>query len=415
MKKTKNRPQIVFMSTYPPRECGIATFTEDLRTAFDKKFSKAAKSKILAMNNKKSKNLKYPKDVTFTIDQENLQDYIDVAKKINNRDEIKLVNIQHEFGIFGGYYGENLLKFIETLNKPLIVTFHTVVPHRIHKSDSRKRIIQAIAKKAKHIVVLNKLAINILKKDYGIDDSKIVVIHHGIHDVPFENNIKERIKLGHKDKIVLTTFGFISKHKGYEYVIEALPKVVKKFPNVLYVLAGGTHPTIQKNGESYLDLLKKKTRELGIQKNVKFINKYLTLDEIISHLKAADLYICPTISSGQIVSGTLAYAMGCGRAVVSTPFLHAKDAVTKGRGIVIDGFEKPKLFSDAVIKILSNPSLKEKMEKNTYKYTRQMTWPNVANSYMELFDQYLQVREDKYSSKLVFPTVATPIKVSAAP
>jgi len=377
------------MGTYPPRKCGIATFTKDLVTAMDEKSNPAIKSKILAMNYSVAP-IKYPRKVIFQLNQEDVQGYIDVAEKINKTDEIKLVNIQHEFGIFGGYYGAYLLKFVETLKKPLIVTFHTVVPHIAHKSNTRKKIVKAIAKKAKRIIVLNKLAIDILREDYDIDDSKIVVIPHGIHAIAFENSIKEKTKLGYKDRIVLTTFGFIRNSKGYEYVIDALPKVVDAFPNVLYLIVGETHPVIRsKKGESYIMFLKSRVKKLGIQGNVRFINSYVTLDEVLGYLKATDLYLCPTVSFGQIVSGTLAYAMGCGRAVVSTPFLHAKEVVTRDRGIVVDEFKNPKLFSDAIIEILSNPSLKDKMEKNAYANTRHMVWDNVAESYMNVFKEYM--------------------------
>ena len=379
---------ILHIATYPPRECGIATYTQDLVTAMDNKFNPQIESKIIAMDHN-ALNYNYPDKVIFNINQDNIEEYINVAEEINEMGSVKLVSIQHEFGIFGGYYGKYLLKFIEVLNKPYVVTFHTIVPDSISINDARKRIVQMIAKKARYVIVLNKLAINILKEDYGVDDSKIVVIPHGIHDVSFEYNAKEKEKLGYKDKLLLTTFGFIRKSKGIENVINALPEVVDKFPDVLYLIIGEIHQNNRSKGESYLEFLKNKVNELNIQKHVKLINNYIALNEIISYLKATDLYLCSTKNKGQIVSGTLAYAMGCGRAIVSTPFLHAKEIVSPQRGIIVEDFNNPKLFTNAIIKLLSNPSLRKKMGKNAYEYTRHMTWSNVAESHMNVFKEYL--------------------------
>lgn len=382
---------ILYMSTFPPRECGIATFTRDLTTAIDKKFNPRVKSKILAMNKNSINTYNYPDDVLFQVDDENIQEYIDVARKINETNAIKLVNIQHEFGIHGGKYGKNLIHFIEMLNKPLIVTFHSVKPN---PDDERKRIVQSISRKALCLIVMNKLAVDMLRSDYKID-TEIVVIPHGVPTIEFDSGTKEKIKLGYKDKIVLLTFGFLRSFKGYEYVIKALPEVIKKFPNVLYLIVGETHPVERKEkGENYRNLLEKKVKELGLQRHVKFYNKYLKLNEIVSYLKAADIYIAPNLNPNQMTSGTLSYAMGCGKVVVSTPTLHAKEAITPKRGLLVE-FKNPNSFAHAIIKLLSNPSLRLQMEKNTYSYTRNMTWPSVASSYMNIFNKYVGLFENK--------------------
>lgn len=378
---------ILCMSTFPPRECGIATFAKDLTTAMDKKFSPTIKVKILAMNKDAINIYNYPDDVIYQINDEEVQEYIDVAKKINENNAIKIVNIQHEFGIFGGNYGEKLVHFTDALDKPFIITFHSVIPNP-HKK--RKEVIQSITKKALCIIVLNKLAIGILKNEYGVDND-ISVIPHGIHPVEFTPNTKEKARMGHKDNIILLSFGMMRRHKGYEYVTEALPEVIKKFPNVLYLIVGETHPVERKErGEVYRNFLEKKIEELNLKDHVKFYNKYMKLNEILKFLEMSDIYISSGLNPKQIVSGTLSYAMGSGRAVISTPFLHAKDAVTPERGILVE-FENPKSFADAIIKILSNPSLKESMEKNVYAYSRYMTWPNVAESYMNLFNKYVKL------------------------
>lgn len=387
MKNKEKLSWILYVGTFPPRECGIATFTKDLTTAMDKKFSPEIKSKILAMNKGAVDIYYYPYDVIYQINEEDVQKYIDVAKKVNENNAIKIVNIQHEFSIFGSNYGEKLIHFIEALDKPYIITFHSVIPN---PDKERKEVIQSITKKASCLIVLNKLAIGILKNDYGVDND-IKVIPHGIHPVGFTPNTKEKARMSFKDKIILLSFGMIRRRKGYRYVIEALPEVIKKFPNVLYLIVGETHPVERKErGEAYRNFLEKKVEELNLKNHVKFYNKYMKLNEILKFLEMTDIYISSGLNPDQIVSGTLSYAMSSGRAVVSTPFLHAKDAVTPERGLLVE-FKNPKSFADAIIKILSNPSLKENMERNAYAYTRRMTWPNVAESYMNLFNKYVKL------------------------
>ncbi len=376
---------IMYMSTFPPRECGIATFTKDLVTAMDKRFNPKIKSKITAMNNNCTNIYNYPENVMFQISDTNIHEYAEVAEKINKTDSIKIVNIQHEFSIFGGRKCRYLIHFIEALNKPFVVTFHTVLPD---PDDQIRKVVQSIARKAACLIVMNNLAIDILRNDYGLNN-EIIVIPHGIHPVDFNTSVKAKTGLGYKDRVILTTFGMINPHKGIEHVISALPDVIKKFPDVLYLIIGETHPyERKKRGEKYRNFLEKKVKESGLQEHVKFYNKYVKLNEIIKYLEATDIYIAPSLNQKQITSGTISYAMGSGRVVISTPFLHAKDAVTPEMGLLVE-FNNPKSFSDAIIKILSDPLLKQEMEKNAYSYTRDATWPNVAESYMNIFKEYL--------------------------
>ena len=214
---------ILYMSTYPPRECGIATFTKDLTTAIDKRFHPEFKSKIIAMNNGVT-DFEYPKEVMFTIKENSIKDYIKVAKKINKNKAIKLVNIQHEFGIFGGKYLNYLSAFLEYINKPVVVTLHSVPPN---PEDNINFILQYIAHKASKIIVLADKAVEILNEDYNIDKEKISVVHHGIHEVPYESSIIQKRKLGYENKLVLSSFGLISGTKNYEPIIKALSAVVK--------------------------------------------------------------------------------------------------------------------------------------------------------------------------------------------
>jgi len=376
---------VLYMGTFPPRECGIATFTKDLTTAMDKHFSPLIKSKIVAMNNNVTNIYNYSEDVIFQINDADIQEYIDTAKKINRISRIKLINIQHEFGIFGGEYGSYLIAFLEIIKKPVAITFHSVLP----KPDERlKKVVQTLADKSECIIVMTKIGENILREEYGIK-TDIEVIPHGIPAVAFVPSIEEKTRKGYKKNIVLLSFGMINPGKGYEYVIDALPKVVKKFPNALYLIIGGTHPIVRRNeGEQYRNFLEKKVKERGLEKHVKFYNKYITLKEIVEYLQATDVFICSNINPEQVTSGTLAYAVGAGRAVVSTPFLHAKELVTPKRGILAN-FRDSKSFANAIINILSDSNLKKDMEEDAYANTRHMTWDNVALAYNENFRRYI--------------------------
>ena len=377
---------ILYVCTFPPRECGIATFTKDLTTAMDKKYHHSIKSKIVAMNNDSTNIYNYPEEVILEINEDDIQEYIDAAKKVNDMERIKLVNVQHEFGIFGGEYGCYLVAFLEIITKPIILTFHSVLPE---PNDKLKKIVQDLAGKSVSIVVMNITAKDILERDYAIK-TPIEVIPHGIPTVQFCSSKKEKIKIGYPNKIVLSSFGMMNRGKGYEYVIEALPKIVEKFPSVVYLIVGETHPVVRKKeGEQYRNLLEKRVKELGLQKHVKFYNKYVKLSEIVSYLLASDIHICSNLEPNQVTSGTLAYAMGVGRVVISTPFLHAKDAVNSERGILVE-FRNPDSIAEAVIRVLSDTNLKEQMEKNSYSYTRRMTWSNVALYYMNMFNKHVK-------------------------
>ena len=381
---------VLYMSTFPPRECGIATFTKDLTTAIDNQFSPLIKSKIVTMNHNSTSFYNYPENVIFQINDADIQEYIDTAKKINDMDCIKLINIQHEFGIFGGEYGSYLIAFLEIINKPVVITFHSILPN---PNERLKRVVQILAEKSKCIIVMAKTGENILREDYDIE-TEIKIIPHGIPTIRFVTSTKEKIKKGYSNNVLLSSFGMINSGKGYEYVIDALPNVVKKFPNLLYLIIGETHPIVRKNeGEQYRNFLEKKVKELGLVKNVKFYNKYITLKEICEYLQATDLFICSNTNPKQITSGVLSYAVGAGRAVISTPFLHAKELVTPERGILAE-FESSKSFEHGIIKVLSDISLKKNMEENAYANTRNMTWDNVAIAYKNCFMGHFNINEE---------------------
>lgn len=391
MKKGEDLDCVLFVGTYPPRECGIATFTRDLSDALENRFFSHLRTKILAMNNNGVNVYNYPKKVIFQIRDSEKKDYLRIAEKINKNPSIKIVSIQHEFGIFGGDYGIYLIDFLKHLNKPKIITFHSILPE---PERERVRVVRKIAANVDEIVVMTSSGVDILKNKYGLNENMIKVIPHGIPAVDFEKQSNMKKQLGYEGKIVLMSFGMMNSGKGYEYVIEALPELVKKFPNLIYLIIGATHPVVRKNeGESYRNFLDKRIKDLGMQNNVKFYNKYVTNAEIIQYLKATDVYISSVLTPEQITSGTLAYALGCGRAAVSTPFIHAKDLISHGLGVLTEDFRNSVSFRDAIFSLLSDQNKLRDMEETAYEFTRKMTWPNVALSYGEEIRRYMDLPE----------------------
>ncbi|MDP2704804.1 MAG: glycosyltransferase [Patescibacteria group bacterium] len=384
IKPDKKKNWIVYVSTFPPRECGIATFTDDLSRAFGELFSPGIESKVVALNVNEVSHLNYPPKVIAQISQDKASDYLRVAKELNNLPQVKLVSVQHEFGIFGGLWGSYLLAFLETIKKPVVVTFHSVLPA---PDDKLKVLVKAIADNSFGIVVMTRRSKEILEKDYGIVKKKIQVVPHGIHPMTFQSSEKSKRPLGLSKKIVLSTFGLLSKDKGIEYVIESLPEVVKKHPEVVYLVIGATHPTvIQREGEKYRNTLIKKVDALGLSGHVKFYNRYMALHELLAFLDATDIYISPSLNPNQAVSGTLTYAMGAGRPVISTAFAQAKEDVPASVGMLVD-FKKPLEYRDAILHLLADTKRREKMGEVAYFITRNMTWPNVAIAYMKVFSR----------------------------
>jgi len=374
---------ILFVGTYPPRKCGIATFTKDLSSAIENRFSQSIKINVLAVNDNETIDLKYPKEVVYKINKENLEEYINLAEKVNE-DDIGLVCIQHEYGIFGGPYGAYLVEFLKRLNKPSIVTLHTV---KDDPDEKRKEVTQDIAKYSDALVVIIKKSKETLERQYGISSNKIHVIPHGIHYVDFVHPPKEKTFFNTKDKIILSTFGLLgAKSKGIDYVIQALPEIIKEYPNVIYAIIGKVHPDVIKKGVDYTGDLKKLIKDLGVEDNVKFYDKYLELDELLKALVETDIYLTPFVEKDRKSSGTVAYAMGCGRACIATPFYFAEDIIDEGKNGFIVGFNDSEGFTQSIKKILRDPEFKRRLEKNAYEKTRHMLWDNVADDYYSLWE-----------------------------
>ncbi len=389
--------KICFLSNFPPKECGIATFTQDLISSLNKKFNPKLKSRVIALN-EESSLYNYDSRVIMQMNKDYLADYINIAKRINRSEKIKLVCIQHEFGIFGGEYGSYIIPFLDTIKKPVVVTFHSVLPT---PDNLRRKVVNFIGEKSAAIIVMAEAAIDILNKEYGINRNKIYVVRHGIPDTLFQPTEPFKKKLRLENKIILSTFGLMSRGKGIEYMIQAIPHLVKKYPNILYLIIGETHPAVRKvEGEEYRNKLIQMVKRLKIENNVKFYNKYLDLDEIIKYLFATDIYICTNLEKNQIVSGTLSYALGCGKAIVSTPNIYAEEVLSKERGLLAE-FKNPKSFAEAIDKILSDKELRNRIEHNAYSFGRSMTWQNVASNYLSIFNKVVKLREEtteKYPS-----------------
>jgi len=381
----KNSNWIIYFSTFPPRECGIATFTKDLVNVFDELFSPREKSKVLALDYSKSDALLYSKPVIMQIRQTEKDDYAEAAQKINKLPQVKLVCIQHEFGIHGGENGSNLFFFLREIKKPVVITLHTVLPPSSQFYDGYKEVMKIINEYVRLIIVMTETSKNILVRDYFINPDKIRVIPHGIHASQYQDTAKAKTMLKLSNQAVVSTFGFLSRGKGIEYAIEAMSEIVKKIPQAVYHVCGVTHPVIlKKEGEVYRNELIKKVSELGLDKNVEFHNEYFSTTKILQILRATDVYLSISLDPNQAVSGTLSYALGSGRPVVSTAFAQAKEDVTEEVGRLVE-FRNPKAIAVAVIELLEDDALRKKMGELAYFRTRHMTWQNVALSHMQEF------------------------------
>ncbi len=384
LRDAMNGMDVAYVATYPPRECGIATFTKDLSSAIDK-FMPFANKMIIAMS-KGDEIEQYPRDVRFQIFDRSRDSHTAGADFIN-ASSAKVVSLQHEFGIFGGPDGEYILDFAERLTKPFVMTMHTVL---YNPSPNQKRVVQRLAELAGAVVVMVKLGEDILREVYDVPAEKVALIPHGVpnvHRIPAELVKRDLGLAGHE---VVSTFGLISRGKGIEYAIMAIAEVRKKFPNVRYLVLGETHPGVRHmEGESYRQKLLDLLDEYDLHDHVRFNNRFLTLRELVRYLSATDVYVTPYINKDQIVSGTLAYALGCGRAIVSTKYLFAEEVLADGRGVLVD-FCDPAPMAQAIIDILSNESYRSEMESAAYKYGRRAAWFNVAVDYLSVFHHVLE-------------------------
>ena len=373
--------RIAFVGNYLPRECGIATFTTDLCNALTQEFG-SGRLFAIPVNDPES-SYEYPEQVRLELTQEDIGSYERAAEFLNFNGN-DLVCLQHEYGIFGGAAGRYILALLRKLRIPLVTTLHTV----LREPDANQRIVlEEIAQISDRLVVMSELAAQLLRDVYAVPSGKIDVIPHGVPDLPFMDPNYFKDKFGTEGKSVLLTFGLLSPNKGIENVIRALPAILARHPNVVYIVSGVTHPHIRRReGERYRESLQELSKQLGVSENLILNNRFVSAEELVEHVGAADIYITPYRQEAQVVSGTLAIALGAGKAIISTPYWHAKELLAEKRGVIVP-FENPDAISDAVLALLENDAERHAMRKRAYLHSRGTTWPRTAKAYMASFQR----------------------------
>ena len=373
--------RIAFVGNYLPRQCGIATFTTDLCNALTAEYGEG---RLVAIPvNDPDSSYDYPEQVRLELAQEDIASYERAAEFLNFNGN-DLVCLQHEYGIFGGAAGRYILALLRRLKMPLVTTLHTV----LREPDANQRIVlEEIAQLSDRLVVMSELAAQMLREVYAVPAGKIDVIPHGVPDLPFMDPNFFKDRFGTEGKSVLLTFGLLSPNKGIENVIRALPAILARHPDVVYIVSGVTHPHIRRReGERYREELRTLAEELGVGSQLILNNRFVSADELVEHVGAADIYITPYRQEAQVVSGTLAIALGAGKAIVSTPYWHAKELLADKRGVIVP-FENPDAIAQAVVALLENDAERHAMRKRAYLYSRGTTWLKTARAYMASFQR----------------------------
>ncbi|HZL08655.1 MAG TPA: glycosyltransferase [Prolixibacteraceae bacterium] len=373
-------PEILIIASYPPRVCGIATYSQDLTMALKSQFSNSFSVKICALESNGT-TFPYPDEVKYTLKTSLADDYKVLALTINNDKNIKIVLIQHEFGFYR-LQKQAFQQLLNELTKPIVIVFHSVLPQPI---EEFKTEVQKITDACGSIIVMTNTSARILTSDYGVAQQKISVIAHGTHLVPKLSRTSLKLKYKLKGRKVLSTFGLLSSGKGFETTIEALPAIVRKCPEVIFLVIGKTHPEVVKSeGEKYRQMLEQRVEALGLQDHVRFINKYVELSELLEYLQLTDIYLFTANDPNQAVSGTFVYAMSCGCPIISTPIPHAKEVLTKDTGIIFD-FHNSNQLAKAAIRLLSNDKLRKNISMNTLQNIVSTSWENSAIAHSMLF------------------------------
>src|SRR6202167_4527726 len=373
--------RIAFIGNYLPRECGIATFTTDLCTALAAEYGEGRLFAIPV--NDPDSSYDYPEQVRLELMQEDIASYERAADFLNFNSN-DLVCLQHEYGIYGGVAGRYILALLRRLKMPLVTTLHTVL--RDPDADQRM-VLEEIAQLSDRLVVMSELAAQLLREVYAVPAGKIDVIPHGVPDMPFMDPNYFKDKFATEGKSVLLTFGLLSPNKGIENVIRALPAILARHPNVVYIVSGVTHPHIRRReGELYREGLQALAAELGVSSNLILNNRFVSAEELVEHVGAADIYITPYRQEAQVVSGTLAIALGAGKAIVSTPYWHAKELLADKRGVIVP-FDNPDAIAESVVRLLENDAERHAMRKRAYLHSRATTWPKTARAYMASFQR----------------------------
>lgn len=373
--------KFAFISTYPPQKCGIGTFTNNLIKSIAENFGykELIPNLYVVAISDKDPPYEYPSEVSFVVNQNVQRDYVAAAKFINYN-KVDACILEHEFGIFGGESGVYILSLVSRLEVPLIVTFHTVIREPTY---IQKVIVQELSQRAEKVIVMSQKAVKFLLDIYNISEEKIEVIEHGVPVGKVFHRDAVREKFNFTNKTVLLTFGLLSRNKGIETVIKALPKVVEKHKNVLYIILGNTHPkVVSRYGEEYREYLLRLVKEFGIEDYVYFYKNFLPEDLLMEYLYAIDIYITPYLNEAQITSGTLSYAIGAGAAVISTPYWHAQELLADGRGILFD-FNNHEQLAKILIDLLDNPEKIEQLRESATKYGNNLKWPKIGAKYIK--------------------------------
>ncbi|MCC4767417.1 glycosyltransferase [Methanosarcina sp. DH1] len=376
--------KVLFIGTYVPKECGIATFTSDLLNSVYGE-DNDVHCEVIALNDPSETHI-YPEEVVFQIQRDRIEDYYRAADYINHSD-IDIVCLQHEFGLFWGNAGDYIFALLSGINKPVISTMHTVIrePEPEYRASTEKLI-----RYSEKLIVMSQTAVEMLKDVYKVPEDKIELIFHGVPDCPFNNCSKYKNRLKLKGSPLVLTFGLLSQNKGIESMLDALPEVISQYPDLVYLILGATHPVIKKNfGETYRQYLQNKVSELGLEKNVVFHDKFVEKEELCNYILASDIYVSPYLSREQIVSGALTYAIGMGKAIVSTPYWYAQEMLSDNRGLLVD-FGDTGGLRKSLLHLIENPEECDKMRKKAYDFGRKMTWKNVGKQYNKVFTRALK-------------------------
>ncbi len=384
MKQKSTNPtlnRIAFIGNYLPRQCGIATFTTDLCEAIALKYKNT--TCIALPVNDIAAGYIYPDKVRFELTEKNIDSYLRASDFLNIND-VDMVCLQFEYGIFGGKAGSHILALLRGLRMPIVTTLHTILKN---PDPDQRRVLVEVAALSDRLVVMSERGTEFLHEVYDVPLDKIDLIPHGIPDLPFVDPSFNKDLFGVEGKIVLLSFGLLSSNKGIETVISALPEIVALYPNVVYIVVGATHPhVIQQEGETYRLSLQWLAQQKGVESNVIFYNRFVSLEELVEFIGAADIYITPYLNEAQITSGTLAYTVGAGKAVISTPYWYAQELLSDGRGVLVP-FSDPQALAKQVINLLNNEADRHAMRKRAYMFGRSMIWSEVAQRYMESFDR----------------------------
>ena len=390
---------VAFVGDYSPRKCGIATFTQDLQRAVAERFPKV-ECCVVPVDDIEA-GYDYPAEVRFQIAEQDFDSYLRAADFLNfsNAD---VVCLQHEFGIYGGNNGSHVLGLLRNLRMPIVATLHTVLQE---PTAEQRRIIEQLGSVSARLIVMSEKGKSLLHDVYGVTESKIAVIAHGIPDMPFVDPKFFKGMFGVEGKQVALTFGLLAPSKGIEHALRAVPAVLREFPDFVYMVLGATHPNlVRAQGEAYRLSLERLARDLGITRSVIFYNRFVELRELTEFIGAADLYVTPYLNRAQVTSGTLAYAFGCGKAVISTPYWHAEELLSDGRGVLVP-FADSAALAREICALLSDAPRRDAMRKRAYMLGREMIWSNVAHLYMDTFEQARRNLVDQPGRRYVIPTL----------